>query len=706
MGKLNFFSKLRKYVQQQQKPQSGSGTLQSESTTNGSNDGSVSTPRSAPKRRNSIKLILSPLTKALTKDRKKKSGNGDEYGYDDDDEAYSSTDVLDFGRLNVEQVLDMNNIVEMCRDTTDTNLIQYLSRRDVVMKLISYLVIDYTANNQLMTLDNPQHNKALNTAVQQFIASQDETDARAHGNSPRPPAEEFGSPRPFDYTGVVIAEHEDSTMLLKLRLKYPTLCSEILCSNLGHKYILPQIFDDKLFSSIMTSLSTSTEDASPSTPSQPVATSKDIQDLLFGFVNQEVLPLHLVRPFIQLMIHMIKVNSDITCKFMEFLYKHNNGHILKQFVKHVQCTDDICELLLLCLLYYQKNSDDDDYGIVITDGDDDLNEEEQQQLMVKYEIIEMLYKLITDVDYSENVSAILSTIVTLPPDSILYSYLINRKESVLNMVDKLLVLAQNKDVQAQSVCAEVVDFFCTLVLHSHSSDMSLKAIISKLPELSRLLVRETDDVHGAIDDTVAPPPLGILRLKLVELFVILFKHYLVLTGPIQFVRERRAREIMGDDFIPNIEPTFDTDLARMLCSSNVLSHCIYLFFRYHNHSILHNLVTHLITCLLENGLSPFISILLDEAQLIQRVLDAFDRNQQYLMRTSVTLGFMGHLSIVGACVDDHITISGSLEPEWLKFRSYLEKKQFLECEYRHGGSIPLPESFRTGSLAHVYSAEE
>ena len=69
-----------------------------------------------------------------------------------------------------------------------------------------------------------------------------------------------------------------------------------------------------------------------------------------------------------------------------------------------------------------------------------------------------------------------------------------------------------------------------------------------------------------------------------------------------------------------------------------------------------------------------------------------------MQRAKVSLGFMGHLSIIAACVDENVDVTSLIgtarQQEWMRFRVYLEQKHFLECEYRHGGSIPLPENFQ------------
>ena len=281
------------------------------------------------------------------------------------------------------------------------------------------------------------------------------------------------------------------------------------------------------------------------------------------------------------------------------------------------------------------------------------------------------------------------------------------------MIDQMFGLYKSDggeaDIDTQTVCGEVIDFFCTLILHAHITDPSVQAILSSLPALSALLIASDQNMNDPIDDMVRPRALGVFRLKLVELFVILFKHYPVLTGPVEFVKsrgmemteEQRLLHQQKQQQFQQRELSYDNDLADMLIQSCVLQHCSWLFFRYQNHNILHNLVTHLITCLLDNGLKPFTDILLGECELVYRILEAFDRNRHYIKCTRVSLGFMGHLSIIAACVDENVDMS--LEPvdvqgRWGRFRIYLEQKHFLECEYRHGGTIPLPDNFHNPLL--------
>ena len=148
--------------------------------------------------------------------------------------------------------------------------------------------------------------------------------------------------------------------------------------------------------------------------------TNQLQELLFGFVNQKDLPLHLIRPFNQLLIHIIKMNSEVTRHFMwyvislamivsllifiaadtilflltvySFLYDYKDGHVLKQFVKHVHTTDDICELLILCLLYQTKAS-----SFILNDGVSDIPFKpsdialEEARIAVKYNVVGQLY---------------------------------------------------------------------------------------------------------------------------------------------------------------------------------------------------------------------------------------------------------------------------------------------------------------------------
>lgn len=134
---------------------------------------------------------------------------------------------------------------------------------------------------------------------------------------------------------------------------------------------------------------------------------------------------------------------------MGYIYS-DEGRMIKCLVKHVSTTDEICELLLMCLLYEREDGADyDEDGASSDDSDSDNNtattnsyinsisEINTSDWTIKQSILSVLISLLLTEQYCENVSAIISTILTLARPSMLINELL-KKETISQIIDNLI----------------------------------------------------------------------------------------------------------------------------------------------------------------------------------------------------------------------------------------------------------------------------
>lgn len=652
----------------------------------------------------------------------------------------SSSSIM--ANMPLEELLDTEDVLKKCRELVDYNLSQYLTRDDIIAKLIQYVTVEPSENQIDAIVQDHLHRQKLEKERLALLKEQQQQQQQQNSSSssskqskqlakktsggkssgsakqlpatpPTPPAATAkplptataATTPPSDGTvlsssshgddnsesmdgedgGLSAAEREEQEkerqlVIEKITYKYPHIACEILESVVGKTYILPKVVE---------------------TQAQQISRQADMEldkqqshmDHLFSFIEQVTpLPQHLARHFIKLVITMIKIPS-LTSKIMSYIYS-DEGRMIKCLVKHVSTTDEICELLLMCLLYEREDADDDDDGASSDDSDSDNNtattnsyinsisEINTSDWAIKQSILSVLISLLLTEQYCENVAAIISTILTLARPSMLINELL-KKETISQIIDNLIACANSTEV-----FSEGMEFLGTLIIHSQQGDDSVKVLFNNLHRFVDLLDNPVPQDPIQTTWGKLETPLGVCRLKIIEFFVIVFKHY---------------KELV--QIHPNI------DIKGRLRDCGVLRACVDLFFKFEKNNILHNLVTHIITCVLENGYTEFIKILLNEqTNLARRIVEAYQRSKQVQRTERQSLGYMGHITIIENFLNNLeseeykqklLSVEG-----WGQITEELREKHFIECIYRHGGNISLPPSYMKTQFGVDEEAEE
>jgi len=130
-----------------------------------------------------------------------------------------------------------------------------------------------------------------------------------------------------------------------------------------------------------------------------------------------------------------------------------------------------------------------------------------------------------------------------------------------------------------------MDFLGTMVISSQQGDASMQVVMQSLTKFVDLLKNPQGLQAVTIPSGTVNPPLGVYRLKIIEFFVILFKHFEELT-----------------------QVHSDLNFKGPMIECGFLPTVVELFFNYPSNNILHNLVSHIVMCIIENKYEEFTTI--------------------------------------------------------------------------------------------------
>lgn len=83
--------------------------------------------------------------------------------------------------------------------------------------------------------------------------------------------------------------------------------------------------------------------------------------------------------------------------------------------------------------------------------------------------------------------------------------------------------------------------------------------------------------------------------------------------------------------------------------------------------------------------------------MVEKIVDAFNKNKQVVKKSRTSLGYMGHITIMenflSTLEQENYKTRIQSTAGWNEFTEESKEKHFIECVYRHGGQTPLPKSF-------------
>ncbi|KAL9652090.1 hypothetical protein ABK040_015891 [Willaertia magna] len=511
-------------------------------------------------------------------------------------------------------------------------------------------------------------------------------------------------------------------LLQKLNVKYPYIATEILTSTLGQYHILPLIMLPKLeiINTNGTSMDYNDYNNRFSIPNlEGGQNGKFIKNdklnylkkKLFSFLDKKPLNSFLVKCFVRVVIAMMKI-PHLTSIVMDYIYEMNNNNfenesIILKMVNHIDLSDEISELLLMCLLY------EDEEEITTIDGND--NEENKllniylipdelqkiknlENLKLKKNIISKLCNLQSESNFSRSVTFILTTIIQYrkpitkkPP--IIVEYIINREQlelivkNTLNIVSNassfvdnmnfimnlILYISNNSSKLFHEDNFENIDWKAILVIVMKYLNDFVHLLNDKVAE--EVLRKDNSIIYveqvDVFNDDKAVPPLGIYRLKVIELFVILFKHFDILNVILDF------------------------ELSSKLLKCEILKELIRLFFQYQS-SLLHQMIIRLFIQILEDStLQEFCNLFLFDYHFVDKLIEVHEKNQMLLKVKKFNASVSGFITNLGKIIGDK-----NLEPlqsniKWQQFYQFCFDRTFLERVYRIGNNeqnITVPRS--------------
>ncbi|EFC48087.1 predicted protein [Naegleria gruberi] len=423
-----------------------------------------------------------------------------------------------------------------------------------------------------------------------------------------------------------------------------------------------------------------------------------------------------------------------------------SSHIL-QMLKHIDSSDEISELLLMCLLYEDEEIENsfsiipsgniiqDSFLQILNQTDESQIHKNNQVLKLKQMIIQQLCSLQCEQNYSRSVTFILTTIIqyrkptTKKPPTIV-QYILNRKQMELiientlkitsnspSFVDNMnfimnLILYISNNSQRLFILEDSIsniDWKMVLILVIEKiqvfvkllNDESAREILKKDPTIiyveqyhplqSMLIDKKRGQllsVDRAIEclnfnPLISFPPLGIYRLKIIELFVILFKHL---------------------ESLDNIYSTNERSLSQIILNCDILEELIRLLFQYQS-SLLHQMITRLLLDILEQNIEPFFEALFTKYNIVDKILKAHDLNQQLQREQRFSLAISGYLTVFGQIIGDKQLALLQENEKWLEFYQYASDRTFIEKVFRIG-SVESHQSLPQGELQRLKDLEE
>jgi len=396
------------------------------------------------------------------------------------------------------------------------------------------------------------------------------------------------------------------------------------------------------------------------------------------------------------------------------------------------------------------NTINDSFITILNQLDEQQVNKNRDVLKLKQKIIQRLCCLQCEQSYSRSVTFILTTIiqyrkpVTKKPPTIV-QYILNRKQMELIVGNTLLItsnspsfvdnmnfimnlilfIANNStklfntgEVEMNSIdwktvlvlivenlvgfvallgddkAREILKQDSTIIYVEQYHPLQALLVDKKKNVRKRTVIAETSDGTTNVveepkinEEIISYPPLGIYRLKIIELFVILFKHIDILNSI--YMTAKCGEETLSD----------------IILNCDILSELIRLLFQYQS-SLLHQMITRLLLDIIEGQMSPFFDALFLKYNLADKLLEIHEINQTLQKEQRNSLAISGFLTVLGQIIGEkQLTILQNNE-KWMKFFQYTSDRSFIEKVYRVGNeqqqALPSGEEQRLDMLREYW----
>nr|CAG4719122.1 unnamed protein product [Naegleria fowleri] len=222
---------------------------------------------------------------------------------------------------------------------------------------------------------------------------------------------------------------------------------------------------------------------------------------------------------------------------------------------------------------------------------------------------------------------------------------------------------------------------------------------------------ETQESGSKSIEDLSFPPLGIYRLKIIELFVMLFKQLEVLSSIYDgFLKQHISTVSSSPPLVPPpLSSSSETSpsnhctksLSQIILESDVLEELIRLVFQYQS-SLLHHMIVRLLLDIIEGLVDPFVDALFTKYKLADKLLQVHEMNQRLQKEQRTSLAISGFLTVMGQVIGDKQLSVLANNAKWLNFQQYASDRTFIERIYRVGSqevqSLPAGEEKRLQEL--------
>src|SRR3989338_4891591 len=117
------------------------------------------------------------------------------------------------------------------------------------------------------------------------------------------------------------------------------------------------------------------------------------------------------------------------------------------------------------------------------------------------------------------------------------------------------------------------------------------------------------------------------------------------------------------------------------------------------------MITRLLLDIIEQNIEPFFEALFTKYNLVDKILEAHDVNQQLQREQRSSLAISGYLTILGQTIGDKGLTMLQDNAKWLDFYQYASDRTFIEKIFRIG-SIESHQSLPQGELQRLKNLED
>lgn len=391
-----------------------------------------------------------------------------------------------------------------------------------------------------------------------------------------------------------VADVPDSDSDEKHKEKYPMLCTEILCAEVWQ-------FSDAIYN------------------------EKDLLTKLYAFLDKD--PKNMTVEERKVGDNCARTISSLLLRkgteTLNFLRSYPD--VVKKFVHHV-CNTNILDYIVKLISadeYYSVSDDPTSDGLGVEDRNAVtwLCDEHFVDLIVEKFIDE------TDQETQESASMMLYELTTYF-SSQCDSPLIQRLESQ-EIVDKLFNYITTTDHHSISLCG-----FSILIELLRNLRGKVNTETKNPEELPTLVVGLSGHLKECTEFLHNTPPMPPLMTT-----------YGLLNPPLGLSRQSML-ELVESLTLTNSVYVYDA-----LLESRFMETAIQLFFEYPWNNFAHQSVFNIIATVLPTTHDGISRHIMEDCHLVERILEAEERNKEYSEETHAALGYIGHLTVISGLID-------------------------------------------------------